>query len=79
MPEVSEFNGIKVANCQLCGGRDAIHLEILENAPHRKRVVCRHCQNDAPYSDEIHAAILLWNRMQEELKLQLDLFTGAEV
>ncbi len=76
---VNEYNGIKVETCQTCGTRDGIHLEEEEvTAPHLKKVICRHCHSEAPESGEIHAAIVLWNRLQVEKKLQLSLFPAPE-
>lgn len=71
----SEFTGIKISTCQICNSRDKIHMEMKDvSRPGMKRVICLNCQNDSPESSEIHAAIVLWNRKQEELKHQLSLF-----
>ncbi len=68
-----EFNGIKVETCQICKQRDKIHLEMLDDNECAVFIVCNHCQNTAPAADEIHQAVALWNRKQQELKQQITL------
>lgn len=69
-----KYKGIKVTSCEICGKRDGIHLQDAEPGKVDKyKIVCRHCNNEAPASEELHNAIVLWNRKQEELKDQLTL------
>lgn len=73
-----EFNGIKVETCQICGQRDKIHAEQVQESEEQVYIICNHCQNAAPPADEIHHAIALWNRKQHELKQQIKLPLEAE-